>query len=387
MEEKKLLIVGIDPGITAGCAILDINGKLIRLFSSKDFNLNSLISESIGFGRVILVGTDKLKVPGLVHAFAAKVGADIISPDEDLKVHEKKSSTAAFLYDNDHQMDALASALFAYKSAKPLLDKIDYFAEQNKKESIRNRIKELVILKKTSIKNAVDIIEKSSEAEKIIEKVVFEKKISEKDFLNLYRKLKKHESELNLVKIYANKLKQMVFAMEKSKSETEKTDYSINHVHKDNRIRFLSSLIKLKDTEINGLKSEFRKLTGIFANLDEIYILKKLDTFGFNEFDFKNKILNIKPNDMLLVDNPNIMSHETIEALKNKVFIVVHKKPVSRKNESGMPFIFIDAKNLEIQDYGYFGVVEKKYLDAEKSKISWVKRIVEDYRKEKLVLR
>jgi len=78
MEEKKLLIVGIDPGITAGCAILDINGKLIRLFSSKDFNLNSLISESIGFGRVILVGTDKLKVPGLVHAFAAKVGADIL---------------------------------------------------------------------------------------------------------------------------------------------------------------------------------------------------------------------------------------------------------------------------------------------------------------------
>ena len=47
MHQKPLLIVGIDPGITAGYAVLDINGKIIKVRSSKQLDLNSLISENI----------------------------------------------------------------------------------------------------------------------------------------------------------------------------------------------------------------------------------------------------------------------------------------------------------------------------------------------------
>ena len=47
MDDKRLLIVGIDPGITTAYAVLDIEGSLIHLKSSKQLDLNHLISEII----------------------------------------------------------------------------------------------------------------------------------------------------------------------------------------------------------------------------------------------------------------------------------------------------------------------------------------------------
>ncbi|MBI2659865.1 hypothetical protein HYX07_01760, partial [Candidatus Woesearchaeota archaeon] len=48
-----------------------------------------------------------------------------------------------------------------------------------------------------------------------------------------------------------------------------------------------------------------------------------------------------------------------------------------------LPFIFISAKNLRIDEEKHFGFVEKKHLEAEKSRTDWVNKIVEDYKKEK----
>ena len=138
MNDRKLLIVGIDPGITTAYAVLDIDLNLIGVRSSKQLDLNQLISNISGLGKVILVGTDKAKIPHLVEDFAAKFGANIANPKEDLGVEEKKSIAANFIVENGHQADALASALFAYKSIKSLLDKIDSFVEENKKQNIRN---------------------------------------------------------------------------------------------------------------------------------------------------------------------------------------------------------------------------------------------------------
>ena len=118
MEDRKLLIAGIDPGTTTAFAVLDIEGNLLHLVSSKQFDLNRLISEAIKFGKVVLVGTDKMKIPGLVGSFAAKLGARVIGPEEDLKVEEKRRMTGSFNFDDEHQADALGSALFAYRSSR-----------------------------------------------------------------------------------------------------------------------------------------------------------------------------------------------------------------------------------------------------------------------------
>ena len=90
MENKKLLIVGIDPGITTAYAVLGIEGDLIHLNSFRQLDLKMLISEIIEFGKVVLVGTDKSKVPRLVEEFATKLGANVMCPSEDLKIEEDR---------------------------------------------------------------------------------------------------------------------------------------------------------------------------------------------------------------------------------------------------------------------------------------------------------
>lgn len=383
MESKKLLIVGIDPGITKGFAALDIEGKLIHMASSKQLDLNSLISKTIELGKAVLVGTDKVKVPGLVEAYAAKLGARIVSPEEDLKIDEKRSMVNNFNVSNEHQGDALASALLAFKESKALLDKIDVFVKENKKQGIRDRIKEIVIMKRISIKNAVNLIEKKEEG-RIIEKVVVEKRLAEKDFLFLYNKIKRYEKEIRLVKNYNNKLKKAMEMLEKNHARGEvKAENKKSDDFRAGRIRFLEQALKIKETGIEQLKFLIRKYNKVMSDINNFHILKKLDTLGINEFNFKNKVLNIQKNDILLVDEPNIASNDVIGLLKDKVFVIICKRPISGKNESRMPFIFINAKNLKIEEDKYFGFIEKSQFEAERKKIDWIKKMVESYKKEK----
>lgn len=390
MEGRKLLIAGIDPGTTAGYAFLDIEGNLLCLNSSKQIDLNFLISESVKLGKVVLVGTDKSKVPGLVESFAAKLGAKTISPQHDLKVDEKAKTIDNYSFADDHQGDALASALFAYKETKPLLDKIDFFVEENAKQSIRNEIKEIVLTKKLSIKGAAALIEKKEEEDKITEKIITEKNISEDDVLKLYNKLKRYESELELAMRYNGILKNRIKNFEKN--EAEKTETKMFNKKKCSvqpgdfrkaRISVLESRLKQKEKGIDFLKSLIKKYSSVISNINEFRILKKLGTLGISEFNFKNKILNIRINDVLLVDNPNIISSSVVDLLKNRVFIVVYKKPISKKNEASMPFVFISAQKLKIWEDRYFGFVEKKQFELEKNKVDWVRKTIEDYKKEK----
>ncbi len=385
MEDKKLLIVGIDPGTTTGYAVLDIEGSLVHLDSSKQLDLKLLISETVKLGKVVLVGTDKEKIPHLVEAFAAKFGARIESPKEDLKVDEKRKVVSDFNFDDDHQADALASALFAHRAEKALLDKIEFFVEENKKHHIKNKIKELVITKRISIKNAVGIIEKKDEESQIIEKVIAEKRLNESDFLRLYDKLKKYKTDIGLIRKYNNNLRKRIRNLEKqTKTEEPKNKKTVDF--KENRIRFLDNLVKSKEKDAEHLRLLIGRYNRIISHINDFYILKNLETLGINEFNFKNKMLNIQRNDIILVNNPSIVSDRVVALLKNNVFVIVHRKPISKEIENRLPFIFIDAAKLKIDEYGYFGFVEKRHFDIEKSKVNWVNKIIEDYKKEKAQL-
>lgn len=383
MENRKLLIVGIDPGITTAYSVLDIEGNLLHLESSKQLELNSLISKTINIGKVVLAGTDKMKVPDMIERFATKLGARVANPDEDLKAEDKRKMTMNYDFTNEHQSDALASALFAYRKTKPLLDKIDSFAEKNKKHHIKSKIREIVITKQISIKAAVSLIEKKDEESNIMEKVIVEKKLSERDFLRLYDKLKRYENELRIVKAYNNNLKKQIINLTgKPNMERPKANPKIDDF-RHNRMRFLESIIRSREREIEHLKLAAKKLNGKISDMGRFYILKKLDNLGISEFDNKNKILSIQKNDILLVDNPNIVSDSLIGTLKGKISIVVYKMPLSKKIEKSLPFIFIHAGRLQIDEDGHFGFIEKKHFEMEKNKIDWVKKVVEDYRLEK----
>src|SRR3989338_9080259 len=148
--------------------------------------------------------------------FATKFGARVIKPNEDLKVEEKRRMVSEYRISEDHKRDAVASALVALKDTKQIVEKIEHYAEQNKKQGIAGKIKELVISKKISIRNAVSLIEKKDEEGSIVERVIEERKLSESDFLKIYEKLKAKESEIAILKNHARGLVSNIRDLEKS---------------------------------------------------------------------------------------------------------------------------------------------------------------------------
>src|SRR3989338_3196172 len=169
MGETKLLVAGIDPGTTTGYALLDLDGNVVALNSSKNLGLNGLLEEVLKEGKAISVGTDKAKAPSLVSLFSAKTGARVFYPKEDLKVEEKRELTKNFDAKIGHENDALAASLFAFNRIKGIIGRVESYARENGKQAIKNRIIDLVITKELSIREAADIIEdKGKEETKII---------------------------------------------------------------------------------------------------------------------------------------------------------------------------------------------------------------------------
>ena len=382
---KKLLIAGIDPGTTVGYALIDLHGNVVSIGSEKHLDLDSLVSKTVSIGKVIVVGTDKGKVPGFVEKFANALGARLVTQDHDLLSREKAELVKGYRGD-DHQLDSLAAALFSFKKLRTLLKKVEEYIENYDKQNIAAKLTDLVVSKGMSISKTVDILEKpDKEEEKIVAKAIRERKFEEKDFLKLYSKLKDIEKENYLLREQNRKIKQEIIDLEKPKEKKKPYEKRFNQLlrQRENRFFVLERELSSKDTEIDVLESEMNKLCYFLSSLNKNILLKKLDNLGNIELEKKEKLLKISKDDILLVDDPNIISDKAIEKIKTKVDIIVYNKKPGKK-VSSLPFTLIDAKKLDIEENQYFAIVSKEEFEKEKSKVDVLSKVVEDYKKERL---
>ncbi|MBI2130100.1 DUF460 domain-containing protein [Candidatus Woesearchaeota archaeon] len=383
--DKKLLVIGIDPGTTSAYAVFDINKNLIKKDYSKEHNISRIISEVMKLGKPLLVGSDKNPPSNFVVEFAAKTGAELIWPDKDLLVEEKKELSKDFIYSNPHELDAVSSALFVFKRLAALFTKLDIFVKENKIENIENELKEKVIREKISMKTALDEIKKKNVVPIYERREIIIKRQPED-----YEKLRK---ELELVRDFNKKLNQRIeilqaknkklFERISSKPEAKpEGKYKEMLGFKENKIFSLSKMNKQQEEELNKLKGELKNIHGFISKIgDEHFLAKKLNNFTNQEFESKNKILNIGNEDVLLVDDPNTYSEKIIDSLKYKVRFVIFKKEPSKKLKD--QFIFINSKDVQIEENSYFAIASKKDFKRQKEKADILNKVVQEYRKEK----
>ena len=158
--ERKLLILGFDPGTTVGYALLDLEGNLIKANSTKEHTFSSLLLEITNYGRIIIVAADKHKSPHAAAKIASSIGAKLILPNKDLSADEKRILAKDYSVKNIHESDALAAALHAYKNLKPRLQKIEFFIEKYEQGKIIERIKETLIKdENSSFQKAKEILD------------------------------------------------------------------------------------------------------------------------------------------------------------------------------------------------------------------------------------
>jgi hypothetical protein len=83
------LITGVDPGITVGYAIIDLQGKLVSVGSLRDGTEEEVIRIISYFGTPSLVAADTNPPPHFVSKVAARFNVRLFHPRKSMTIGEK----------------------------------------------------------------------------------------------------------------------------------------------------------------------------------------------------------------------------------------------------------------------------------------------------------
>ncbi|MDD1706500.1 MAG: DUF460 domain-containing protein [Methanoregulaceae archaeon] len=114
--KPRHLIVGIDPGTTTAIAALDLDGNLLYLASSRQMAMSDVIEAIYRVGKPLIIASDVHEMPFSVEKIRRAFNGIAYSPRQDMSVETKHELTAPFQYQNDHERDALAAAMDAFRS-------------------------------------------------------------------------------------------------------------------------------------------------------------------------------------------------------------------------------------------------------------------------------
>lgn len=387
----KNIIIGIDPGTTLAYSVLDIGGNILEIGSSKELNINKLISILIKKGFSLAVGTDVSPAPSFVEKLSKKLGAKLIVPDSDLKVDEKRSLTKKHSDStkNIHESDSLAAAIFAYKSLKPLIEKTLKFTKE--KKDIQDSVLNFVVRKEVPIKTAINIFEDTDEKEhKEIINTIEKENIDKDQLFRLYDKISQLKKERYLLKKQNIRLKQEKYSAEKRLKKTEKKlsekieqkKYTETISQKKSMISNLLDIIKKKEKENKNLDKKLSDINKLILDMKESIVLKKLKNLGEKEYNKKDSILNIKENDILFVEDADSYSDKIIKKLKEKISIIICKKS-SKNTKKELPFTIIDSKDLKIKETELFALASEKDIRRLSEKKDILSRVIGQYKEQR----
>ncbi|WP_254532075.1 DUF460 domain-containing protein [Natrinema gelatinilyticum] len=124
VKRRDHVVVGIDPGTTTAVAIVGLEGDVLDVWSSRTSDTAEVIEWIVERGRPIIVAADVTPIPETVEKFRRSFDAAAWTPDRDLPIDEKQHRTRDHPYDNDHQRDAMAAALYAVDAHADQFDRI-----------------------------------------------------------------------------------------------------------------------------------------------------------------------------------------------------------------------------------------------------------------------
>lgn len=126
-EGNAYLIVGVDPGIVTGIAIMDINGRVLHTEARRNLSRGESLRRIYQWGIPVIIATDVSDVPDYVKKLAAMCGATLFRPERDLSVAEKNAVVDKLGYPvgTSHERDALAAAYKAYVEYKAKFERLE----------------------------------------------------------------------------------------------------------------------------------------------------------------------------------------------------------------------------------------------------------------------
>lgn len=253
---KKWVIVGFDPGLTVGIAIMDLNGNIISLKSFKEASPSEIVLEIISHGRAIIISSDVYPPPKMVKKLAASLNSKIYSPPKVMTIESKnemveeyvREKSSNFSPNNAHQRDALAAAIKTYKNYEKKLNQIDNRAiEKNLSFDETEEVKNLFI-NGTPITKALEIVLDSKSSVKAgksdtkdfftdHEPVVNDVNLDFDDILKLKKRIKRQETQIKnqeaIIKNLRDKNKLLKNKIQREKRKSSKIKFKLEKLYQE----------------------------------------------------------------------------------------------------------------------------------------------------------
>ncbi|MEM2109879.1 MAG: DUF460 domain-containing protein [Candidatus Odinarchaeota archaeon] len=277
---ERRLIIGVDPGITTGLAIIDLDGNILDLKSSKMFSKGEVLNYIREYGLPLIYACDTMQVPELIVKLANATRSKIFSPRRIMSIAEKQELVYNFTrgcmvkITNSHKRDALAAAVKAYHYYKPIFDKIDLKLSKTPYFIPANKVKAEVIMCEKSISKAItDLSPKDKTVEQVsVDKTETKPILSEENII--VKELKKQVANLTAFNQQLKNENEMLRA--KIKELEERSSALLNEeMLKQRRER----AFQLKEQEIIKLREQLNELRNTIGYLQsEIHKLKSIKT-------------------------------------------------------------------------------------------------------------
>ena len=162
VKRRDRVIVGIDPGTTTAAAVIGLDGTVHARLSSRTADTAAVTEWIIEQGRPIIVAADVEPMPETVEKFRRSFDAAGWHPTTDLPVDEKLHRTREVGYENDHERDALAAALYAYDAH---VDQFERISEKTPPRIDREAVIAGVVAGEKSVETVVAELRDDGDAE------------------------------------------------------------------------------------------------------------------------------------------------------------------------------------------------------------------------------
>jgi hypothetical protein len=385
--ERPLLIVGIDPGTTVGYAFCDLTGRVVGQGSGRGLDIDRLVSAASESGRPVIVGCDKAKTPSLAASFAAKFGARVIAPTEDLRVTEKQSLTSGTPAANDHERDALAAAAFAFQRIERLLGRIGRAVRDAGKEALLARVQELVLRHGTSIAAAIALLERPEAPEaRAVVQAIGDRQPRREDLILLHNELHELRSQNRMLRARLQALESQQAGLERrlaelrERSRPPRPERALRR--HERRIEALALARLDAERERARAAESVERIRRLLVRSRGKTLLKRLATLGWDELQARERQLCLGPGDILLIEDPNSYSERALARLRELdiTTLVTRKRPGRAVAAAG--FTLVPADRLGLLEDRDVALVDTAELERERQP-GILARVLDTYRKER----
>jgi len=401
---SKYVVVGLDPGMETGLAIIDLDFNPLLVLSKRGLDREEIINLVMNYGIPVMVATDKNPVPDMVKKIAATLNASLFVPSESLSIEEKEELIEWLKrhVDNNvtvsttHERDALAAATKALKSYEAKFTHLESkLAELNINIPI-NEVKYLVIKGKSVSEALEEIIARSLDSDKgvTLPSELIKRLVSnvEFDLRNRIRSLEEERKELiRENELLKQKVKELEYKLIELRNELElrsreesakvKSEREVQALL--SRYNVLATYARKLERSLEEFKDEVKVLTEALRGVlsGELKLVRRIQLLKKDHLTSSvSKVGPLKKGELIYVVNPVITDDEALNTLKRLGIIILtsnlSKELIDCFMRRSIPVI--DVKDNLVLELDDLVLLRSEGLDK---LIKKAQRAIEDYRK------